>query len=53
MRGIYPTAVTIGAEGAEEVAEERIADLAREVIESRSRQTLSVPMRTSVRRRAG
>jgi proteasome beta subunit len=36
VRGIYPTAVVIGAEGAEEVPEERIAELAREVIESRS-----------------
>ena len=37
VRGIYPTAVIIGADGAEEVPEERIAELAREVIESRSR----------------
>jgi proteasome beta subunit len=37
VRGIYPTAVVIQAEGAEEVTEERIAGLAREVIESRSR----------------
>jgi proteasome beta subunit len=37
VRGIYPTAVLIGAEGAEEVTEERIADLARQVIEARSR----------------
>jgi proteasome beta subunit len=36
VRGIYPTAVTIGAEGAEDVAEERIAELARDVISSRS-----------------
>jgi proteasome beta subunit len=36
VRGIFPTAVTIGAEGAEEVTEERIARLAREVIEKRS-----------------
>ena len=36
VRGIYPTAVTINADGAEEVPEERIATLAREVIESRS-----------------
>ena len=36
VRGIYPTAVTINADGAEEVPEERIAMLAREVIESRS-----------------
>ena len=37
VRGIYPTAVVIGAEGAVEIAEERIAELAREVIRSRSR----------------
>ena len=37
VRGIYPTAVIIGADGAEEVAEERIAQFARQVIESRSR----------------
>ncbi len=37
VRGIYPTAVTIGPEGAEDVAEEQIAELAREVIQSRSR----------------
>jgi proteasome beta subunit len=37
VRGIYPTAVVIAAEGAEEIAEERIAQLARDVIESRSR----------------
>ena len=37
IRGIYPTAVTIGAAGAEDVPEEQISALAREVIESRSR----------------
>ncbi|MEO3759184.1 proteasome subunit beta [Mycobacterium sp. B14F4] len=37
VRGIYPTAVTIGADGAEEVTEARIAELARQVIENRSR----------------
>ncbi|KJX75183.1 proteasome subunit beta [Mycobacterium lepromatosis] len=37
VRGIYPTAVTIGAEGAAEVPESRIAELAREIIERRSR----------------
>lgn len=36
-RGIYPTAVLLRAEGAEEVAEERIAALAREVIANRTR----------------
>jgi proteasome beta subunit len=37
VRGIYPTAVTIGADGAVDVTESRIAELARGVIESRSR----------------
>ena len=37
VRGIYPTAVTIGAEGAEDVPEQRIAEFARDVINSRSR----------------
>ncbi|KZS64687.1 MAG: proteasome subunit beta [Mycobacterium pseudokansasii] len=37
VRGIYPTAVTIGVDGAVDVAESRIAELAREVIGSRSR----------------
>ncbi len=37
VRGIYPTAVTIGADGAVEITEERIAELAREVIARRTR----------------
>lgn len=37
VRGIYPTAVTIGAEGAAEITEERIAELARDVIARRTR----------------
>jgi len=37
VRGIYPTAVTISADGAADVAESRIAELARDIIESRSR----------------
>ncbi|HZA12835.1 MAG TPA: proteasome subunit beta [Mycobacterium sp.] len=37
VRGIYPTAVTIGADGAVEVPEQRIAELSRAIIESRSR----------------
>ena len=37
VRGIYPTAVILGADGAEEVPEGRVAALARAVIESRSR----------------
>jgi proteasome beta subunit len=37
VRGIYPTAVVIAAEGAEVIPEDRIAQLAREVIESRHR----------------
>lgn len=43
VRGIYPTAVTINADGAVDVPEERIAELAREVIESRTRGGGSVP----------
>ncbi|MCV7314022.1 proteasome subunit beta [Mycolicibacillus parakoreensis] len=37
VRGIFPTAVTIDADGAVDVAEARIAALAREIIQSRSR----------------
>ncbi len=37
VRGIYPTAVRIDADGAVEVPEERIAEVAREILESRSR----------------
>ena len=37
VRGIFPTAVTIDAEGAQEVTEEHISGLAREVIANRSR----------------
>jgi proteasome beta subunit len=37
VRGIFPTAVLIETAGAEEVTEVRIADLAREVIERRTR----------------
>ncbi|MDT5219892.1 MAG: proteasome beta subunit [Mycobacterium sp.] len=37
VRGIYPTAVTIDADGAIDIPERRIAELAREVIQSRSR----------------
>jgi proteasome beta subunit len=37
VRGIYPTAVTIDADGAADVPEQRIAELARQIIESRSR----------------
>jgi len=37
VRGIFPTAVTIGVDGAANVPEQRIAELAREVIERRSR----------------
>lgn len=36
VRGIYPTAVTIDAGGAAEVPEARIAELAREIIETRT-----------------
>jgi proteasome beta subunit len=37
VRGIFPTAVTIDTDGAQHVTEERIARLAREVIEKRTR----------------
>lgn len=37
VRGIFPTAVTVDAQGAVDVPEQRIAELAREVIESRTR----------------
>jgi proteasome beta subunit len=37
VRGIYPTAVVLSADGAEEVGEDRIAALARQIIQSRSR----------------
>lgn len=37
VRGIYPTAVVIAAEGAHEVPERQIATVCREIIESRSR----------------
>jgi proteasome beta subunit len=37
VRGIFPTAVTVGADGAANVGEQRIAEIAREVIERRSR----------------
>ena len=43
VRGIYPTAVVLSADGAEEVTQDRIAELAREVIESRSRADKSGP----------
>ncbi|BCI87758.1 hypothetical protein NIIDMKKI_29640 [Mycobacterium kansasii] len=37
VRGIYPTAVAIDADGAVDIPESRIAELARDVIGSRSR----------------
>ena len=37
VRGIFPTAVFIGADGEQEVAADRVAALARDVIEARSR----------------
>lgn len=36
VRGIYPTAVTIDADGAVDVPEQRIADLARAVVQNRT-----------------
>lgn len=48
VRGIYPTAVTIDADGAADAPEHRIAELAREVIESRSRaDTFGSPTQVS------
>ena len=44
VRGIYPTAVTIERRGRRGGAGERIAELAREVIESRSRADTFGPM---------
>ncbi|MFV0493976.1 proteasome subunit beta [Mycobacterium sp.] len=41
VRGIYPTAVAIDAHGAAEIAEARIADIAREVVQRRSRPDTS------------
>ncbi|UVO12283.1 proteasome subunit beta [Mycobacterium sp. SVM_VP21] len=43
VRGIYPTAVAIDADGAVDIAEERIAELARVVVESRTRGGDSAP----------
>src|SRR6476620_1068431 len=37
VRGIYPTAVTISAEGADDVPGARVAELARDVVAGRSR----------------
>jgi proteasome beta subunit len=48
VRGIYPTAVTIDADGAQDVVEERIAGLARQVIEKRSRTDEFGPGASSV-----
>jgi proteasome beta subunit len=41
VRGIFPTAVRVNADGAADVPEERIAELAREIIESRTRSGTS------------
>ncbi|BBZ22811.1 proteasome subunit beta [Mycolicibacter hiberniae] len=43
VRGIYPTAVAIDAHGAVEIPEDRIAELARAVVESRTRGGDPVP----------
>lgn len=43
VRGIYPTAVIIDSDGAVDVAEQRIAELARAVVASRSRVDMIVP----------
>lgn len=49
VRGIYPTAVTIGPDGAVDVPEQRIAELARGVIESRSRVDTVAPAKKAQR----
>ena len=36
LRGIYPTAVTIGPEGADEVSDERLAEIARATLDERA-----------------
>ena len=43
VRGIYPTAVTIDSDGAVDVPEHRIAELARTIVESRSPVGAVVP----------
>ena len=43
VRGIFPTAVSIDADGAVDVPESRIAELAQEIIESRSRENTFRP----------
>jgi proteasome beta subunit len=54
VRGIYPTAVTIGPEGAVEVTEDAIAQVAREVIENRTRaKTLRPDVNESTDLRGG
>jgi proteasome beta subunit len=53
VRGIYPTAVMIGADGAADVPEERIAELAREIIESRTRGGGSAPKTGASKKGAG
>jgi proteasome beta subunit len=49
VRGIFPTAVSIDADGAQEVGGDRIAELAREVIQSRSRRDTFGPDDPDVR----
>ncbi|MBB5917056.1 proteasome beta subunit [Nocardia transvalensis] len=36
MRGIFPTAVTIGAEGSEEVSDDRLAEIGRAIVDARA-----------------
>jgi proteasome beta subunit len=38
LRGIYPTAVTIDAEGAQEVSDERLAEIARSLVDERAEE---------------
>lgn len=38
MRNIYPTAITIDAEGADEVSDERLAEIARSIVDARAQE---------------
>jgi len=49
VRGIFPTAVVITADGAVEIAEQQIADMCREIIQNRSRADTFGPDHAPVR----
>ncbi len=38
MRNIYPTAITIDAQGADEVSDERLAEIARSIVDARAQE---------------